>query len=50
MPVGYVYVGVGAVCLLVSAILAFGLNDIKLVVVRDPNKARSIALDPEQKA
>ena len=47
MPVGYVYVGIGILCLLVAAILSFGLNDIKLVVVRDFNKARSIALDSE---
>ena len=49
MPVGYVYVGIGALSLLVAVFLAFGLKDIKLVVVRDFNKARSIALDSEQK-
>ena len=36
MPVGYIYFGIGALTLLISAILAFGLNDIKLLVVRDP--------------
>ena len=49
MQVGYVYVGIGILSLLVSVVLAFGLNDIKLVVVRDPKKARSIALDSDQK-